>query len=202
MAQTVDEPTPAGTSGMSSAAPVTAPVGPAFEAHEALAPEVPATGAQPATSRRPRLPRSRPTQRRTRVTVRRVGPLSVLKFSLIFYFCVMVAIFLGLVFLFMILQAVGVIATIEEWVTKIFPAQDGSTFHIEAGYLMPRVFLLGCGMVHPNVLETVGYDPERFTGFAFGIGLERVALLAYGIPDIRMLYEGDVRFLEQFGTAS
>jgi phenylalanyl-tRNA synthetase alpha chain len=62
--------------------------------------------------------------------------------------------------------------------------------------------LLGCGMVHPNVLDNVGYDPERYTGFAFGIGLERVALLAYGIPDIRMLYEGDVRFLEQFGTAS
>ena len=148
MAQTVDEPTPAdsATAGM-SAAPATAPVGPAFEAHEALAPEVPATGAIPAPSRRPRLPRSKPAQRRTRVTVRRVGPLSVLKFSLIFYFCVMVAIFLGLVFLYMILQAVGVIATIEEWVTKIFPAQDGSTFHIAPGYLMPRAFLLGCLMV-------------------------------------------------------
>jgi hypothetical protein len=148
VAQTVDEPTPAdsATAGM-SAAPVTAPVGPAFEAHEALAPEVPATGAQPAPSGRPRLPRSKPGQRRTRVTVRRVGPLSVLKFSLIFYFCVMVAIFLGLVFLYLILEAVGVIATIEEWVTKIFPAQDGSTFHIQPGYLMPRVFLLGCAMV-------------------------------------------------------
>jgi hypothetical protein len=148
VAQTVDEPTPADSAaaGM-SAAPVTAPVGPAFEAHEALAPEVPATGAQPAPSRHPRLPRSKPGQRRTRVTVRRVGPLSVLKFSLIFYFCVMVAIFLGLVFLYLILEAVGVIATIEEWVTKIFPAQDGSTFRIQPGYLMPRVFLLGCGMV-------------------------------------------------------
>jgi hypothetical protein len=150
VAQTVDEPTPAdsATAGM-TAAPVTAPVGPAFEAHEALAPEVPATGPQrePGPLRRPRLPRSRPTQRRTRVTVRRVGPLSVLKFSLIFYFCVMVAIFLGLVFLYMILQAVGVISTIEDWVTQIFPSKDGSTFHIQAGYLMPRVFLLGCGMV-------------------------------------------------------
>jgi phenylalanyl-tRNA synthetase alpha chain len=58
--------------------------------------------------------------------------------------------------------------------------------------------LLGCGMVHPNVLENVGYDAERYTGFAFGIGVERVALLAYGIPDIRLFYEGDVRFLEQF----
>jgi phenylalanyl-tRNA synthetase alpha chain len=52
------------------------------------------------------------------------------------------------------------------------------------------------------VLENVGYDPERSTGFAFGVGIERVALLIYGIPDIRMLYENDVRFLEQFGGAA
>ncbi|MBI4259397.1 MAG: phenylalanine--tRNA ligase subunit alpha [Actinobacteria bacterium] len=58
--------------------------------------------------------------------------------------------------------------------------------------------LLGCGMVHPNVLENVGYDAERYTGFAFGMGVERVALLRYGVPDMRMFYEGDVRFLEQF----
>ncbi len=62
--------------------------------------------------------------------------------------------------------------------------------------------LLGCGMVHPNVLENVGYDPERYTGFAFGIGIERVALLAHGVPDIRLFYEGDVRFLARFGAAS
>jgi phenylalanyl-tRNA synthetase alpha chain len=61
--------------------------------------------------------------------------------------------------------------------------------------------LLGSGMVHPNVLENVGYDPERYTGFAFGIGIERVAMLRYGIPDLRLFYEGDVRFLEQFGAA-
>jgi phenylalanyl-tRNA synthetase alpha chain len=58
--------------------------------------------------------------------------------------------------------------------------------------------LLGCGMVHPNVLENVGYDSERYTGFAFGVGIERVALLRYGVPDIRLLFEGDIRFLEQF----
>jgi phenylalanyl-tRNA synthetase alpha chain len=58
--------------------------------------------------------------------------------------------------------------------------------------------LLGCGMVHPNVLRNVGYDPERYTGFAFGMGIERVALLRYGVPDIRLFWEGDVRFLEQF----
>ena len=60
--------------------------------------------------------------------------------------------------------------------------------------------LLGSGMVHPNVLENVGYDSERYTGFAFGIGVERVAMLRYGIPDLRLFYEGDVRFLEQFGA--
>jgi phenylalanyl-tRNA synthetase alpha chain len=62
--------------------------------------------------------------------------------------------------------------------------------------------LLGCGMVHPNVLRTVGYDPDRYTGFAFGLGIERVALLLYGVPDIRLFYEGDVRFLEQFAVRS
>jgi phenylalanyl-tRNA synthetase alpha chain len=62
--------------------------------------------------------------------------------------------------------------------------------------------LLGCGMVHPNVLRNVGYDPERYTGFAFGMGIERVALLRYGVPDIRLFYEGDVRFLEQFAVRS
>jgi len=58
--------------------------------------------------------------------------------------------------------------------------------------------LLGAGMVHPQVLENCGYDSERYTGFAFGMGIERVAMLKYGIPDMRMLLEGDVRFLRQF----
>jgi phenylalanyl-tRNA synthetase alpha chain len=62
--------------------------------------------------------------------------------------------------------------------------------------------LLGCGMVHPNVLENVGYDAERYTGFAFGLGIERVAMPRYGIPDMRLLYSGDVRFLEQFTGAA
>ena len=57
--------------------------------------------------------------------------------------------------------------------------------------------VLGCGMVHPAVFESVGYDPERYTGFAFGIGIERLALRQYGIDDIRMFYENDLRFLEQ-----
>jgi phenylalanyl-tRNA synthetase alpha chain len=56
----------------------------------------------------------------------------------------------------------------------------------------------GSGMVHPNVLEAVGYDPERYTGFAFGMGYDRLAMIRFGIPDIRLLWESDVRFLQQF----
>jgi phenylalanyl-tRNA synthetase alpha chain len=57
--------------------------------------------------------------------------------------------------------------------------------------------VLGCGMVHPAVFEAVKYDAEKYTGFAFGVGIERLALLLYGIDDIRMFYENDLRFLEQ-----
>jgi len=58
--------------------------------------------------------------------------------------------------------------------------------------------ILGSGMVHPAVFEAVGYDPEKVSGFAFGIGMERVAMLKYGVDDIRLFYENDLRFLEQF----
>jgi len=58
--------------------------------------------------------------------------------------------------------------------------------------------ILGCGMVHPNVLKMSGIDPEEYSGFAFGIGLERIALLKYEIDDMRLLYENDIRFLKQF----
>jgi phenylalanyl-tRNA synthetase alpha chain len=61
--------------------------------------------------------------------------------------------------------------------------------------------LLGCGMVHPAVLENVGYDSERYTGFAFGLGIERVAILRFGVPDLRLFFDSDVRFLEQFAGA-
>jgi len=64
----------------------------------------------------------------------------------------------------------------------------------ESGWLE----VLGCGMVHPNVFKHVGIDAETFTGYAFGIGLDRLAMLRYGIPDLRMLFENDIRFLEQF----
>jgi phenylalanyl-tRNA synthetase alpha chain len=58
--------------------------------------------------------------------------------------------------------------------------------------------ILGSGMVHPAVFEAVGYDPDKVTGFAFGIGMERLAMLKYGVDDIRLFYENDLRFLEQF----
>ena len=58
--------------------------------------------------------------------------------------------------------------------------------------------IAGCGMVHPQVFETVGYDPAVWTGWAFGFGIERIAMLRYGINDIRLFYENDVRFLRQF----
>jgi phenylalanyl-tRNA synthetase alpha chain len=58
-----------------------------------------------------------------------------------------------------------------------------------------------CGMVHPAVFEAVGYDATRYTGFAFGVGIERLALRLYGIDDIRMFYENDARFLRQVGAS-
>ena len=58
--------------------------------------------------------------------------------------------------------------------------------------------ILGCGMVHPKVLENCGIDPEKYSGFAFGVGLERIVMMRYGIDDMRLLYENDLRFLTQF----
>jgi phenylalanyl-tRNA synthetase alpha chain len=67
---------------------------------------------------------------------------------------------------------------------------DGSTRWLE---------VLGCGMVHPNVLRACGIDPEKYTGFAFGLGVERFAMLRYGVNDLRSFFENDSRFLRQFG---
>ncbi len=58
--------------------------------------------------------------------------------------------------------------------------------------------ILGSGMVHPKVFEAVGYDPEKYTGFAFGLGVDRIAMLKYGVGDIRLFYENNMKFLEQF----
>jgi len=68
----------------------------------------------------------------------------------------------------------------------------------EAGGETRWLEVLGCGMVHPNVLRNCGIDPERYTGFAFGLGVERFAMLRYGVRDLRAFFENDVRFLEQF----
>ncbi len=62
--------------------------------------------------------------------------------------------------------------------------------------------VLGCGLVHPNVLRGVDIDPERYSGFAFGMGVERLAMLYYGIPDLRVLFANDLRFLNQFSRSS
>jgi phenylalanyl-tRNA synthetase alpha chain len=64
------------------------------------------------------------------------------------------------------------------------------------------VEILGCGMVHPNVLSNCGIDPEQYTGFAFGMGVERPAMLKYGVNDLRLFSENDVRFLRQFTAAT
>jgi len=58
--------------------------------------------------------------------------------------------------------------------------------------------IMGAGMVDPAVLENAGYDAERYTGFAFGMGPGRIAMLKYGVPDLRLFFENDIRFLEQF----
>ncbi|HAS14068.1 MAG TPA: phenylalanine--tRNA ligase subunit alpha, partial [Idiomarina abyssalis] len=58
--------------------------------------------------------------------------------------------------------------------------------------------VLGCGMVHPNVLKAVGIDSEKYTGFAFGMGVERLTMLRYGVNDLRAFFENDLRFLKQF----
>ncbi|MBI2203096.1 MAG: phenylalanine--tRNA ligase subunit alpha [Candidatus Rokubacteria bacterium] len=71
---------------------------------------------------------------------------------------------------------------------------DGCRVCKQSGWLE----ILGSGMVHPQVLRNVGYDPEEMTGWAFGMGIERVAMLKYGIDDIRLFFENDVRFLRQF----
>jgi phenylalanyl-tRNA synthetase alpha chain len=83
----------------------------------------------------------------------------------------------------------------EVFIGCVFCGGPGCAVCKKTGWLE----ILGSGMVHPAVLEAVGYDTERYTGFAFGVGIERVAMLKYGVEDIRLFYENDLRFLEQFG---
>ena len=62
--------------------------------------------------------------------------------------------------------------------------------------------ILGCGMVHPNVLRNVGLDPARYQGFAFGLGIDRIAMLKYGMPDLRAFFAADLRWLKHYGFPS
>jgi phenylalanyl-tRNA synthetase alpha chain len=83
-----------------------------------------------------------------------------------------------------------------------FPFTEPSA-EVDIAWLQPDGSLrwlevLGCGMVHPTVLRNVGIDPERYTGFAFGMGVERLAMLRYGVNDLRSFFDNDVRFLRQF----
>ena len=82
----------------------------------------------------------------------------------------------------------------EIFVSCVFCRGGGCPVCKRSGWLE----VAGSGMVHPAVFEAVGYDPERYTGFAFGLGIERVAMLLYRVEDIRMFYENDLRLLEQF----
>jgi phenylalanyl-tRNA synthetase alpha chain len=59
--------------------------------------------------------------------------------------------------------------------------------------------ILGCGMVHPNVLRNCGLDPDEYQGFAWGLGIDRIAMLKYGMPDLRAFFEADVRWLKHYG---
>ena len=79
-------------------------------------------------------------------------------------------------------------------ITCIMCAGKGCRVCKQTGWLE----VLGCGMVHENVFKTVGYDTKKYTGFAFGLGIERLAMLKYGIDDLRMFFENDLRFLKQF----
>lgn len=75
------------------------------------------------------------------------------------------------------------------------PSAEVDVFNKKSGKWLE---ILGCGMVHPNVLKAVNIDPEKYTGFAFGLGVERLAMLRYGVTDLRSFFENDLRFLQQF----
>lgn len=78
----------------------------------------------------------------------------------------------------------------------VSPVEEKAVMFVKTGWIE----MLGAGMVHPNVLQMAGFDSTKYTGFAFGIGAERIAMLKYGIDDIRHLYTNDTRFLKQFSV--
>ena len=82
----------------------------------------------------------------------------------------------------------------EVFISCVFCSGNGCSVCKKTGWLE----ILGSGMVHPAVFEAVGYDPERYTGWAFGIGIDRIAILKYRVEDIRAFYDNDLRLLEQF----
>ncbi len=84
----------------------------------------------------------------------------------------------------------------EVFISCVFCSGDGCSVCKKTGWLE----ILGSGMVHPAVFEAVGYDPERYTGWAFGIGIDRIAILKYRVEDIRAFYDNDLRLLEQFSS--
>jgi phenylalanyl-tRNA synthetase alpha chain len=81
-------------------------------------------------------------------------------------------------------------------VKRVITRPDGTTVET------PWLEVMGAGMVDPAVLENVGYDSERYTGFAFGMGPARIAMLKYGVPDLRLFFESDLRFLRQFAPGA
>jgi phenylalanyl-tRNA synthetase alpha chain len=76
---------------------------------------------------------------------------------------------------------------------------DRSGGEIKIGQGTQWLEILGCGMVHPNVLRACGLDPDEWQGFAFGMGIDRLAMLKYGMPDLRDMFAADVRWLEHYG---
>jgi phenylalanyl-tRNA synthetase alpha chain len=76
---------------------------------------------------------------------------------------------------------------------------DRSGSEVKIGEGSDWLEILGCGMVHPNVLTACGLDPNEYQGFAFGMGIERIAMLKYGIPDLRTFFDADLRWLKHYG---
>jgi len=87
--------------------------------------------------------------------------------------------------------------TQTKWVDEYFPFTDPS-LELEVFYQDDWMEVLGCGVIHPEVIETAGLDPRKVTGWAFGLGLERLAMVLFGIPDIRLFWTTDPRFHDQF----
>ncbi len=76
---------------------------------------------------------------------------------------------------------------------------DRSGSEVKFGEGQDWLEILGCGMVHPNVLKNVGLDPDEYQGFAWGMGIDRIAMLKYGMPDLRAFFDADLRWLDHYG---